>query len=83
MVITSLLPSVHAVPGGSSGESSVPAFGNSPPMVRNQIDHLNASVGHLFRFMVPQDTCYDMEVRAESTAGYIMLVLIEQIEFLL
>lgn len=34
---------------------------NEPPIIRNQIDFLNATQGSLFRFQVPIDTCYDLE----------------------
>ncbi|XP_076041303.1 dystroglycan [Oratosquilla oratoria] len=41
----------------SGGSSPV----NIAPVIRNQIDSLNATQGVLFRFQVPEDTCYDAE----------------------
>lgn len=38
-----------------------PSKTNSPPSVRNQVDHLNAEVGVLFRYQVPADTFHDDE----------------------
>ncbi|XP_037929732.1 dystroglycan-like, partial [Teleopsis dalmanni] len=32
---------------------------NSPPMPRNQVDRVNATVGHLLVYKVPSDTFYD------------------------
>lgn len=34
---------------------------NYPPVPRNQVDRVNATVGHLMVFKVPQDTFYDPE----------------------
>lgn len=46
-------------PDVSGGGSEV--YVNEPPIIRNQIDFLNATQGSLFRFQVPIDTCYDLE----------------------
>ncbi|KAG7161352.1 Dystroglycan-like [Homarus americanus] len=48
---------VQPVDSGGRGET----FFNAPPIIRNQIDFLNATQGSLFRFQVPVDTCYDLE----------------------
>ncbi|PSN45591.1 hypothetical protein C0J52_15074 [Blattella germanica] len=34
---------------------------NFPPTLRNQVDHINATVGRLLVFKVPEDTFYDPE----------------------
>lgn len=34
---------------------------NEPPSKRNQVDHLNATVGQLLLYTVPEDTFYDKE----------------------
>lgn len=63
-----LRPSKPAVPRPpiAPPEENVDAGGdgdtfNREPIIRNPIDLLNATQGSLFRFQVPQDTCYDLE----------------------
>ncbi|XP_048483992.1 dystroglycan 1 isoform X4 [Plutella xylostella] len=38
-----------------------PAPESYPPVTRNQVDHLTATVGHLLVYKVPEDTFYDPE----------------------
>lgn len=42
-------------------ETKAPKEMNRPPSTRNQVDHLSAEVGVLFRYQVPADTFHDEE----------------------
>lgn len=42
-------------------EMKTPHKMNNPPLIRNQVDHLTAQVGVLFRHQVPADTFFDEE----------------------
>lgn len=42
-------------------EMKTPSKMNSPPSISNQVDHLTAQVGVLFRHQVPEDTFFDEE----------------------
>lgn len=53
------VPRPPSPPQEKGGKSEV--YINEPPIIRNQIDFLNATQGSLFRFQVPIDTCYDLE----------------------
>ncbi|KAK4306945.1 hypothetical protein Pmani_021268, partial [Petrolisthes manimaculis] len=56
-VVPTRVPEVH---------EGVTVAVNIPPIIRNQIDILNTTEGALFRYKVPQDTCYDTEDGASS-----------------
>jgi len=53
------MPTTPVVPIEGDGKSASKT--NSPPILRNPVDHIDAEVGMLFRFQVPEDTFYDVE----------------------
>ncbi|CAH0724390.1 unnamed protein product, partial [Brenthis ino] len=48
-----------AGPGAGTGGARAPD--TYPPVTRNQVDHLTATVGHLLVYKVPEDTFFDPE----------------------
>lgn len=68
------LLSIKSISGKPIGQCSIPETAkpaapkptqhltkNHPPLRRNQVDRVNASIGQLLVFKVPQDTFYDQE----------------------
>jgi len=53
------MPTTPIVPIEGDGKTAVKV--NSHPILRNPVDHVDAEVGLLFRFQVPEDTFYDEE----------------------
>lgn len=55
------LPTVPSAAGNPEKEMKTPSKMNNPPTISNQVDHLTAEVGVLFRYQVPVDTFFDEE----------------------
>nr|XP_027220783.1 dystroglycan-like [Penaeus vannamei] len=58
---SALKPGMPHPPGPEDTSRGGETFSNSQPIIRNHIDFLNATLGMLFRYQVPTDTCYDLE----------------------
>lgn len=48
---------------------------NYPPIIRNPVDHINATVGRLLVFKVPEDTFYDPEDGGTSSLKLSLLTM--------